>query len=298
MRKMIYEPFGGLCNRLRNMDYIFQVKDRLHLDEFRLFWFNDRNCGCNAEDIISVPVPYQNQPFPKHSIKECMNEKDIPGLFTSAFNNARYRAIQKKYKDHIIDDADYLYDPEMMLQDMEKTLNEGQTLYFRGCHNPMPDRDYSWLKFRPELVDQADRDLKGCNDYISVHIRRTDHKLCILESPTYVFFDFLDGILSEKPDQMVYLATDDDELLKEAERLYHDNMVPHRSLVLDRTSKEGICDAVTEFLILSRSKKVFGSSSSSYSEEAAYFGGVPFEILTIYNYQDAIQRFISEETNV
>lgn len=295
MRKLVYEPFGGLCNRLRNMDYIFGVKDSFQLDETVLFWFNDRNCGCNVEDLFSLPVRYQNKSFPKKSIKECRENKDYFGLIVSIRNNILYKSIQKQYQKYLIDDADYQYDSNKMLEVMSKQFGEAGTVYFKGCHNPKHERDYSWLTFNSDIINRSISAVDEQTDYVSVHIRRTDHKQCIFESPTYVFFDFMDGLVAAKDNQKIYLATDDESVYEKAKERYGNHLIPRKPMELSRSSKQGIIDAAVEFLILSRSRKVFGSSSSSYSEEAAYYGKVPFEILTLYNFEDALRNYIDEQ---
>lgn len=295
MRKMVYEPFGGLCNRLRNMDYVFQMKDELNLDDFVLYWYNDRNCGCNLQDIMVPPVKFKNKPFPKDSIKDCLNRKDFPGLFSSMLNNLVHRSIYRKYENVFVDDAEFQFDYDRVPAELDKYLNENSVVYFRGCHNKTDHRDYSWLKFNQDLIEEAERRTRDYPNYISLHIRRTDHKLCVLESPTYVFFDFLDEILKVNPNQYVYLASDDDELVKQAQEQYKDNLIPHPKMELSRLTRQGIRDAVVEFLIMARSQRIYGSFSSSYSEEAGYYGDIPVEMVTVYNYLELAEAFANKE---
>lgn len=290
MRKMIVEPFGGLGNRLRGMDYALALKDQLNIDAMEFFWFDDRNCGCRMEDILKTEFPHRNCPFPKQSIQENLNQKNVLGAAVSGFNNLRNKSIHKKYEDVFIDDSAYYFRNEEMLEAMKKHLDKG-LVYFRVCNNPYEVRDYSWLKFSDDVTKLSDQVRNQYRDYICVHIRRTDHKLCIFESPTYVFFEFMKGILEKKPDQMIYLASDDEEVLKLAEEQFGKNLIPHIPGELDRTSKEGMVKAAAEFLILSGAKKIFGSSSSSFSIEPSLYGKVPLEMLNVYNYLEEIQKF-------
>ena len=290
MRKMIIEPFGGLGNRLRGIDYALTLKEQLNIDAMEFFWFDDRNCGCRMEDLLKTDFSYKNYPFPKQSIRENLDQKNVLGAAVSGFNNFRNRSIHKKYENVFIDDSAYYFKTEEMLEAIEKHLDRG-LVYFRVCNNPLKTRDYSWLAFSKEVHALADQVRRKYPDYISVHIRRTDHKLCIFESPTYVFFDFMQGILEKKPDQMIYLASDDEEVLQMAQAQFGANLVPHIEGELDRTTKKGIQTAAAEFLILAGSKKIYGSSSSSFSIEPSLYGKVPLEMLTVYNYQDAISQF-------
>ena len=289
-RIMIVEPFGGLGNRLRGLDYALYLKKELHLSDQEFFWLDDRNCGCRMEDILDTSLPHKNFPFPKHSIQENLDQKNVLGAAVSAADNLIYRALRKKYDPITIDDSDYYCRSEEMLAALNEKLDQG-TVYFRVCNNPLKTRDYSWLAFSKEVHALADQVRRKYPDYISVHIRRTDHKLCIFESPTYVFFDFMQGILEKKPDQMIYLASDDEEVLQMAQAQFGANLVPHIEGELDRTTKKGIQTAAAEFLILAGSKKIYGSSSSSFSIEPSLYGKVPLEMLTVYNYQDAISQF-------
>lgn len=290
MRKMIVEPFGGLGNRLRGMDYALYLKKELKIDELEFFWFDDRNCGCRMEDILAGDFHHRNYPFPKHSISENMGKKDIIGAALSARNNLIDRGIKKKYDPITIDDSVYYCRNDEMLEALKEKLDKN-LVYFRVCNNPLESRDYSWLRFTPEVTRRAEMITEKYPDYISVHIRRTDHKLCIYESPTYVFFDFIQGVLEKKPDQMIYLASDDGELRAKAKEEFGGNLIPNIEGELDRTTKEGIITASAEFLVLAGSKKIFGSSSSSFSIEPALYGKIPLEMLTVYNYLDAVHQF-------
>ena len=294
MRKMIYEPFGGLCNRLRNMDYVFQMKNDLNLDDFVLYWYNDRNCGCNLQDIMLPPVKFKNKPFPKYSIKECVTQKNIPNLVISTHNNFIHRSIYRKYEHVFVDDSELEFNYDHFSAELNKYLDENSVVYFRGCHNKTEYRDYSWLKFNQDLIDKAEKWTRDYPNYISLHIRRTDHKLCMLQSPTYVFFEFLDEILKANPHQFVYLASDDEELVKQAQEHYQSNMIPHPEFELSRLTKQGIRDAVVEFLIMARSSRIYGSFSSSYSEEAGYYGNIPVEMVTVNNYLDLAKEFVTK----
>ena len=51
--------------------------------------------------------------------------------------------------------------------------------------------------------------------------------------------------------------------------------------VADRDSIEGIKGGVAEMFILSRTKKIYGSFLSSYSDMASQISGIPLEILKL-----------------
>ena len=117
-------------------------------------------------------------------------------------------------------------------------------------------------------------DILGEN-YIGVHIRRTDNDLSIQHSPDTLFIKEMDGAIMANPDVKFYLATDCEKTKAKFKRLYGDRLIFNRSEA-DRGSTSGIIDAVTELYILSKAESIIGSYHSSFSETAAKLGGIPF----------------------
>lgn len=113
---------------------------------------------------------------------------------------------------------------------------------------------------------------------IGLHIRRTDNKESIRCSTDALFFNVIDQTLRNDPSVKFYLATDSQETKRIFQEKYPQNIVVNPAKAA-RDTKDGIITAMVEMILLSRTKKIFGSYYSSYSEAAALLGNVPLQQL-------------------
>ncbi len=114
--------------------------------------------------------------------------------------------------------------------------------------------------------------------YVGVHIRRRDHLRYVRAADISV--NGWETIIRRNVDPITpLLMCSDDETFVEAiaERLSDYRIVP-----IDQTySSTPKYQAFVEFLCLSRALKVYGTVGSSFSKEAARFGGVAFELCRV-----------------
>jgi hypothetical protein len=102
-------------------------------------------------------------------------------------------------------------------------------------------------------------------DYIGLHIRRTDHVKCIAASPLPAF----QAVVAENPGKKFFLATDDTAV----KDLFGDSVVsPIRTL--GRMTIEQQQMGVVDWLLLHKCKKIYASAGSSFSELAAWRAGI------------------------
>ncbi|GAF04931.1 O-fucosyltransferase family protein [Saccharicrinis fermentans] len=84
--------------------------------------------------------------------------------------------------------------------------------------------------------------------------------------------------LALDPNVKFFLATDDKDIKKELLEKYPKHIFTNET-PLSRNSAEGIKGALVDFLCLSNAKLIIGSSSSSFSSEAANYGNIDLTIL-------------------
>lgn len=132
------------------------------------------------------------------------------------------------------------------------------------------------IKSIKERID--DRCSQFAENTIGVHIRRTDNVASILQSPLELFFEKVDEELDKDNHTMVYLATDSEEVKSQMKQRYGKRIIGS-SVPADRTSVTGIQDGLLDMYTLSRTRRIYGSFQSSFSEMASQIGSVPFEIL-------------------
>lgn len=118
----------------------------------------------------------------------------------------------------------------------------------------------------------------GFGKPIGIHIRRTDNKRCIENSPDELFYEKINQILDNDRAARIFLCTDDDNLKHNMCSKYKDNIITRE--ISTRYSPNGIEDAAIDVFLLSKCNKLYGSQSG-FVKLAADIGGVPLEILDL-----------------
>lgn len=112
---------------------------------------------------------------------------------------------------------------------------------------------------------------------IGLHIRGTDHPLSRVHSTVDKFIGRIDAEIATDPEVTFFLATDETSARQTLVDRYGQRII-WRENVLNRTSVEGIQDAVVDLFCLCRTSQIVGSYGSSFSEIAAELGGIPLDI--------------------
>ena len=92
-----------------------------------------------------------------------------------------------------------------------------------------------------------------------MHIRRTDHKACIENSPDYIFYNKIDELISINKDVRIFLCTDDPYLK-------HDMLNRYENNIFSRETKKrydigGFEDGVIDMFLLSKCQMIYGAKS-------------------------------------
>lgn len=120
--------------------------------------------------------------------------------------------------------------------------------------------------------------VKEFSEYtVGIHIRRTDNLRSIQHSPSEWFIQKMKEELLEHPEAKFYVASDS---LEEKQRLY--SIFGDKIIAVwketERSSKQGIIDALVELYALSATEKIYGSIGSSYSVMASRIGNIPLDL--------------------
>ena len=268
---------GGLANRMRVIGMLRMVAKAAEVP-MEVRWVKNADVGAQWTDIFEKPADFV--------------VKDTPqgGKYQHCYKSAKwYRNLLHQmwayihryewYPYNLIETMDSTEEEKKhLLQLWTRQLKEGKALYIST--GDYLGKDYDISIFRPIkcLRDKIDSFLpKGKNIY-GVHIRRTDNTWSTENSPLELFEDKIVEILKKEPDSLFYVASDDTDVIKRLKKRFGDCILS-REKVFSRTSVSGIQDAIVEMWLLSKTKKIFGSYYSSYSEMAAKIGDVMLEIL-------------------
>ena len=273
-RKMIFVPAGGLANRIRAALSAIALAQHTGGD-VEVLWFQDWALHAAFRDLFSpLSLP------PNVRIKEA-SVCDLWVFDRPRRKNFHVLALFQKL---IFDARLYEHQIDALRKggfDFAEWAARGRTyLAAYLSFYPYPARLLHEV-FRPVPEVQAviDRRCAGFSPYtVGVHVRRTDNALSVEHSPLELFFARIDEELAAHDDLCVYLATDSEEVKQAMRRRYAGRVVCAESKA-DRSSVQGIREGMADLFTLARTRKVYGSFYSSFSELAAELGGIPLEVV-------------------
>lgn len=262
-------PLGGLCNRMNAVASLLQLQASLPL-RVRVVWDINAHCHAAFTDLFQ-PLTAPDFSLESHRFVSPLWQHDMPRNLRSASRLRRLFGLRS---------IDY-YRPAVD-GDLRALLGDGsRRVFLSTCHAVVPV-DAALRRFVPTPVLQAKIDAVtadfGTATY-GLHIRRGDHALCIDRSPLALFEAKMQELVAADPATRFYLATDDAAVKERLRAAFPERVRTYESATLRRDTKEGMQDAVVDLYALSRTQRIFGSFSSSYSEVAARLGDIPLDIL-------------------
>lgn len=273
MKKMVFVPAGGLANRMRAMAASYTLARKVGV-EMKAVWFRDWAL---------------NAPF--HALFEPIQQEGLSVRDASFFDYVTLDRPRRKnlfvprlYQRMMFRDALYearITPLRMQHFDFEAWFRQGG-IYLASYTDFYP-YDYDLLRKLfvplPDVRRQIDAFAEGFSSHtIGVHIRRTDNKASILQSPTELFVDAIDKEVEQNDDTVIFLATDS-EAIKDEMRSRYGRRLLTAGDEADRNSITGIKGGVVDMYTLARTNRIYGSFQSSFSELASQIGGVEVHVL-------------------
>lgn len=268
-------PVGGLANRMKAIDAAVALSQEAHIT-LRILWFKDRGLNCRFDQLFEPlnlnGITVKEASFIDKLLYDRPRRRNfyIPRLFQRVFFDA---CIYEKKATRL-----FYRHFDFLAWAKDKNCYLASCVYFR----PQKERPY-FNTFQPteHIRQQIDTLCRNFNEStIGIHIRRTDNIASIRQSPTDLFIAKMREAIAEDNRCRFYLATDSEEEKNRIKKLFGNRILTYPRAA-NRNSVQGIQDALTELYILSRTKKIFGSMQSSYSETAAQISGIHCELLTI-----------------
>lgn len=258
-------PDGGLANRFRSMVsgiYIAKQTGRNAV----IVWHKDNLCNADLSDILRVSdIPAQIIE-PNELVYRLVYDMPRKRNFFLPKFVAPCRFEQTYYDG--INLFQYLEDC-MALHHLVKQA-KGDVLFFSGQEfYDFPNEFFQQVIHPSAKVVKREQEIVKDHIYpeYAFHIRRTDHKQAIEQSPLQLFLNTMNNIGNEK----FFCATDDDIVKQEVCRKF-----PHQVIFNEtpatRSTREGIIDAMAEIMIMSKVRLIYGSAGSSFTEAANKLG--------------------------
>jgi hypothetical protein len=275
-RNLLFVPSGGLGNRMRAVASAYQLHKSTGI-RIRVLW--SRDWALNAP-FSSIFEPFCEDGF---SIEDARRWHYLVYDRPRKHNLFIPRLFQSLLFGQRIDEVEVTPRKQQNF-DFEQWASSGSKRKYMSCYQefgPINNEVYAHL-FTPcqAVRESVDRICQQFSSYTyGVHIRRTDNAESIKKSPLYLFFEVIDQLSIEHPNSRFFLATDDETVKKSIVTRYGLKII-YLNHEADRSSINGIKDALTEMYALSRCQMIFGSANSSFSVIASRWGRIPLKIVS------------------
>lgn len=272
---LLFVPSGGLGNRMRAVASAYSLHEQTGVD-VRVLWFRDWGLDSPFSEIFQ---PVDELGFTLRDAKRIeyfiydrprKHNLFIPRLPQAFLFGARIDEKQVK---------------PLKYQgfDFAKWLTRDSRSKFMSCYQHFGNYSDSLYKHLFVPCKEVDVMIAANTNRFSahtmgVHIRRTDNRRSIEQSPLELFYAVIDAEVAAHDDTCIFLATDD-EPTKSAMRERYGQRVITAADEACRGSVSGIRGAVADMYSLARCGKIYGSAGSSFSVLASRLGGVPLQIV-------------------
>lgn len=258
---MIYfQAIAGLCNRILGIKSAVSFAEENN-QPLVIVWENQSDCNCDPRKLFKI--------------KSCSLKKiivlpyvdiGIRAEVRKRVNNFRINSLKRKCDVVEINEDFYKNKDELIAKAKSNTLYLSSYSHWWGA-----DDDFESVVFNSELNIIAENNRRRCGEKCcGVHIRRTDHDICIENSPTDIF---IENMKNEPEDVNFYVATDDLKEINNLKRVFGSKRIFYKKdIVLNRDEERGIFQAAEELLTLSKMDKIYGSYGSTFSKTAADIG--------------------------
>lgn len=240
---IVVEAYGGLGNRLKVLVSAMCAGADLGKDA-RVIWKATGECGAKFTDLFEAVV--------------------VPRVFLH--DNLSVGYVQHNCDTHA------------QWNDLSGTKT---VTYLKSGARFHTTADAEFVSFLKGLTPQAAiaAEVTALGDLsarVGVHIRSKENTVSVESSPQAAFVTAMNGHPSTTK---FFLATDSDDVCTSLEAAFPGRIV---TVAKDFTrSKDGLQDALKDFLALSKCSQVLGSKGSSFSEMAALYGGKTLTVVTV-----------------
>lgn len=265
-------PYGGLCNRLNAVATAVSLATSGR--DITVLWLRKPWCAAAFHELFE-PMEISGVKLYSADTASLLWQRSLP-------RNLRQAGRIRQFFGWC--NMEDLYPHTSESEAFEQALARVPKLYVSTCQRLLTPTLALRDLFKPitsiQMRIDAVVDTFSPNTY-GLHIRRGDHDFCRVNSPLEAFIQRMDTLIAREPDACFYVATDDATVRDTLAVRYPNRIRYYEGATLSRSSVSGMQDAVVDLFVLSRTKAIYGSLASSFSEVAAELGGIPLEMATL-----------------
>lgn len=275
MNQLILVPIGGLANRFYAItSAIAFCKD--YNVKLKVIWFKDKGMGANFHSLFELSEEVDK------SMVEIIDAKWYHYIYDRPRKRNLWFSLgvqalcftQRYYEKTVI--------KELNIGEMINCIRNNKSIYLVVYYNFYNVKRFDSLLLKKTINERVNQIVSSfpLKEIIGIHLRRTDNIYSIKNSPLSLFITRMDQELTRDPNLYFYVASDSLSDKLELKKQFGDRIIMSLKEA-QRENVNGIIDALVELYILSRCKKIYGSSHSSFSILAAELGGAELEILSL-----------------
>ena len=276
---------GGLSNRIKCLMSSMKIADKTNR-KLLLFWPKDKSCNCNFKDLF------------ENKIKEISKEDLRKIIITKKYEI--YQDSLKNFKNKkefiLIDNARFIgFSEKDILFRFNELPKEIKDSIFKHLKN---------IKIKENILKKVDGFLSKFNkEVIGIHIRKGDFKILKNDigkiSNEDLFIEKMKKELEENSKTNFFLATEDEETEKKFKGIFKSKIITYPKKTKERGEEGAVIEALIELLLLSKTKKIYGTFGSTFSELASLFGRNELEIIIDKDeFRKFTKRVKKEEKNL
>jgi hypothetical protein len=272
MKSLVFIPFGGLANRMYAITSAIGFCEDNNI-KLKIIWFKDWGMGARFHHLFKL------SPSVKHV--EIIDAKWHDYLY----DRPRRRNLWIPYLPQKLMFDSLYYEKDLRRIPFDQWFYSQENIkkhYAIHCEKfYAKDNMINQLCLVNDVQIRLTSQLNLLNLHtIGLHIRRTDNAKSITESPLSLFIEKMKEEIAKDPATNFYVASDSGDEKRKLRDIFGDRIITE-SKVVRRDTKEGVMDALIELYTLAATKKIYGSSGSSYSSLASEIKNIPIEILVV-----------------
>ena len=278
---MIYvNPIGGLANRLRVLFAISNLCKKYNR-KVTCIWKVNEELGASFDDLFELTSDFTLLNKQPKFIKSTFGKSIFKELLIRGIN----KFVNKIDHIYLSGDVDYINSLsengyKNFIKHIEPYVSKGSDIYIESCS--FLDELNEFPNIKPVLSIQKSIDSFCKKNFtentFGLHIRRTDNAWSISNSPLELFYDVIQKEIDKNKDTKFYISTDDYETQCKIKEKFGDSIIL-REKEYGRDNKDAMRDAVIDMWLLSKTKKIYGSFYSSFSEMSALIGHIELEVI-------------------
>lgn len=262
---------AGIGNRLRGLVSAMRLCKKLNR-KLLLYWENNKYLGCDFNDLF------------ENKFNE-VDEEFIKLISNQPYSKTYRDVLESDFDDHeyiILDTWKFVFLPGEIKNDFNKTYasKEGANIDFEFERIPMKLRldileELIELRVTKDVLDKVKsfEDKNKLEEYNGMHVRRGDNKFTTDGREKVSSDEKFTKIILDNPDEKFFVSSDSVLSSISLKTMFPERVIYYPEEDKKRSTKESIQEALASIILLSKTKHLYGSFLSTFTEMVWWFSG-------------------------